>query len=265
MKLVLNATSNLHAANWGLGQSWTTMNLFSSLEALFFFLLTAGLLIKCSASEDAIKMVGNAQRSFGCLTEKSICEDSHQWRDHLLHILRLFSKAELGRKPQFHGSICCISVSNLQFNPSFSVCFFLFSDSIVKISPLLQTSQRSLAVRASWELACVLIANMLSSLAAYICAEHLGRGRQLEKPVSLMLISTATTVNPFLHCEGSNSPNSLSVLSWRNVWTQKAVDKHTCIYVAGLYIVSLTDWCNHTDQTKLCCSGITVGQYLHLS
>lgn len=52
-----------------------------------------------------------------------------------------------------------------------------------------------------WELACVLIANMLPSVSACICAEHLDGGRQLETAVSLMLINTAGTVNPFLHCD----------------------------------------------------------------
>lgn len=45
-------------------------------------------------------MVGKAQHTVGSLTEKSICKDSHQGKDHLLCILRVFLKAELGRKPQ---------------------------------------------------------------------------------------------------------------------------------------------------------------------
>lgn len=103
----------------------------------FNVLVTAGLIIKCSGSEEAIKMVGNAQRSFGCLTEKSICKDSHQLKDHLLHILRLFSKAELGRKPQTVSRFqICISVLNLQHWMSLILCLFrsvfLFSDFILK-------------------------------------------------------------------------------------------------------------------------------------
>lgn len=118
------------------------------------------------------------------------------------HIDVVFEK----KQTDFHLHFCYIFVLSVQkttLNPSLHLGILPFYDCTLNIKICSSPADFPEVAGASirWELACVLIANMLPSVSACICAEHLGRGRQLEKAVSLMLINTSGTVNPFMQCD----------------------------------------------------------------
>lgn len=144
-------------------------------------------------------MAVDVQHGLGCPTDKSTCKDLCSGKDRLLHILMLFLK----RSKQISTSIFVLSAEKTTLNPSLHLGILPFYDCTLNIKICSSPADFPEVAGASirWELACVLIANMLPSVSACICAEHLGRGRQLEKAVSLMLINTSGTVNPFMQCD----------------------------------------------------------------
>lgn len=96
------------------------------------------------------------------------------------------------------------------------------------ISPPAHFPQVTGCPLGSWP---VLISNMLPSVSACICAEHLGGWRQLKKAVSLMLINTPGTDNP---------PEPTATIRWN-----KSPPSRKCLYQQFV--------CMHDSAARIYC------------